>query len=155
MRAPMLTTRLTLLAAVALPAAAVAQSADRDERGVYLTAFRSPATGVELRAGHGAAYVGFYPTVLARDGARGHANFVRAGATYYLRAQGVTPYVSPSLVWSLDPAWRNGALTEVGLRGRVYGRVSGRLGAAVLTTLDGPARVNPTVGLDVRLGARR
>jgi hypothetical protein len=152
MRALILT---TLLATVALPADALSQSAARDERGVYLTVFRSPATGVELRAGHGAAYAGFYPTVIARDGARGNVNFVRVGATYYLRAQGVTPYVSPSLVWSLDPAWRNGALTEVGVRGRLYGRVSGRLGAAVLTTLDGPTRVNPTVGLDLRLGARR
>jgi len=82
MRAPFLTTLL----AAALPAAALAQSGGHDERGVLLTVFRSPATGVELRTGHAAAYVGFYPTVIARDG---------------------------------------------------------------------PARVNPTVGLDVRLGAGR
>ena len=59
------------------------------------------------------------------------------------------------MVWSLDDRWRSGALTEVGFRGRLLGRVNGRLGAAVLTTLDRQVRVNPTVGLDVRLGARR
>jgi hypothetical protein len=122
---------------------------------VYLTAFRSPATGVELRAGHAAAYLGFYPTVISREGTRGNANFIRAGVTYYARAHGASPYVSPSVVWSLDRRWRSGALTEVGFRGRLYGRLNGRLGAALLTTLDGQVRVNPTVGLDLRLGATR
>jgi hypothetical protein len=57
-----------LLTAAVLPGAARAQPAGRDERGAYLTVFRSPATGIEVRAGHGAAYAGFYPTVIARDG---------------------------------------------------------------------------------------
>ena len=144
-----------LLAALVPPSEASAQPTPRSERGVYLTVFRSPATGVELRAGHAAAFLGLYPTVISRDGARGNANFLRAGGTYYLRARGATPYVSPSLVWSLDSEWRSGALTEVGVRGRLFGRVSGRLGAGVLTTLDRQVRVNPTVGLDVRLGAGR
>ena len=76
-------------------------------------------------------------------------------AVMMLRARGASPYVSPSLVWSLDSEWRSGALTEVGFRGRLFRRVNGRLGAAVLTTLDRQVRVNPTVGLDVRLGAGR
>jgi hypothetical protein len=144
-----------LLATLAPAAIVSAQGGARAERGVFLTLFRSPSTGVELRAGHAAAHVGFYPTVLRRDGARDDVNFVRAGATYYLRARGASPYVSPSLLWSLDPEWRGGALTEVGFRGQLYGRVNGRLGAGVLTTLDGRVRVNPTVGLDLRLGGAR
>jgi hypothetical protein len=144
-----------LLASLVLATAGSAQPTDRREQGLYLTLFRSPATGVEVRAGHAGAYLGLYPTVISRDGERGNANFVRAGGTYYLRARGASPYVSPSLLWSLDSAWRNGALTEVGFRGRLFGRVNGRLGAAVLTTLDRQVRVNPTIGLDVKLGARR
>ena len=140
--------------ALVLPSAVSAQSTAA-ERGVYLTVFRSPATGVELRAGHVAGYAGFYPTVISRNGTRGNVNFVRAGGTYYLKAQGAGPYVSPSLLVSLDRDWKSGVLTEVGYRGRLYGRVNGRLGAAVLTTFDRQTRVNPTVGLDVKLGAAR
>jgi hypothetical protein len=155
-RLPMRVLSLTvLLAALVLPTDGSAQATDRRERGVYLTMFRSPATGLELRAGHAAAYLGFYPTVISRDGKRGNANFMRAGVTYYLKDHGASPYVSPSLVWSLEPEWRNGALTEVGFRGHLYRRLNGRLGAAVLTTLDRQVRVNPTVGLDLELGAGR
>jgi hypothetical protein len=146
---------MILLAALTFSAEASAQTTERPEQGVYLTMFRSPATGVELRTGHAAAFVGYYPTVISRDGVRGTANFVRAGATYYLKAQGATPYVSPSVLWSVGPRWRSGALTEVGFRGRLYGRLNGRLGAAVLTTLDRQVRVNPTVGFDLKLGAGR
>jgi len=147
---------ITILATVLLLATETsAQTADGAEQGVYLTMFRSPATGVEVRAGHAAAFFGHYPTVISRDGVRGTANFIRAGATYYVRAHGATPYVSPSLLWSVGPRWRSGALTEVGVRGRLYGRLNGRLGAAVLTTLDRQVRVNPTVGFDLKLGAGR
>ena len=144
-----------LLAALVLPAAGSAQLSDRPERGLYLTVFRSPATGVELRAGHAATYVGFYPTIISRDGNRENVNFIRAGVTYYMKDHGAGAYVSPSLLWSLDREWKSGALTEVGFRGRLYGRVNGRLGAAVLTTLDKQVRVNPTIGLDIKLGAGR
>jgi hypothetical protein len=149
-------TFLTLLLAVlVLPTAGSAQPTAPREQGLYLTLFRSPATGIEVRAGHAAAHLGLYPTVISRDGERGNANFIRAGGTYYLKARGASPYVSPSLLWSLDPEWRSGALTEVGFRGRVLGRLNGRVGAAVLTTLDKQVRVNPTIGLDVKLGGRR
>ncbi len=144
-----------LLAALVLAAEGSAQTNDRPERGVYLTLFRSPATGVALRAGHAAVYLGYYPTVISRNGTRGNASFIRAGATYYVNAHGASPYVSPSLLWSLEPKWRSGALTEVGFRGRLYGRLNGRLGVAVLTTLDRQLRVNPTIGLDLKLGAGR
>jgi hypothetical protein len=133
----------------------VTRTAPRDERGLYLTVFRSPATGVELRAGHVAAYAGFYPTVIRRDGARANVNFVRAGVTWFLKASGAGGYVSPSLLVSLDRGWPSGALTEVGFRGRLYGRVNGRLGAAVLTTFGRQVRVNPTIGLDIKLGSAR
>jgi hypothetical protein len=147
-----------LLTSLVLTTEGSAQSADRSapsEQGVYLTMFRSPATGVELRAGHAAAFVGHYPTVISRDGVRGNANFVRAGVTYYAKSQGTSIYVSPSVMWSLGTRWRSGALTEVGFRGKLYGRLNGRLGAAVLTTLDRQVRVNPTAGFDLKLGAGR
>jgi hypothetical protein len=34
-------------------------------------------------------------------------------------------------------------------------RSDGRLGAAALTALDGEVRANPTVGVDIKLGAAR
>jgi len=143
-----------LLAAIVKPSICVSQSAAR-ERGVYLTVFRSPATGIELRAGHAATYVGFYPTVISRDGKRANANFIRAGFSYYVKEDGPSPYLSPSMLVSLGSDWKSGMLNEIGYRGRLYGRVNGRVGAAVLTTFDGQVRVNPTIGLDLKLGASR
>ena len=132
-----------------------AQAAKPAERGLYLTIFRSPSTGLEWRAGHLAAHAGFYPTVISRDGQRANTNFARAGVTWYAKDRGTTLYLSPSLVWSLDRDWKNGALTEAGVRGGLYRGLHGRLGVGVLTTVDGEVRVNPTVGLDIRLGAGR
>jgi hypothetical protein len=62
--------------------------------------------------------------------------------------------VSPSLVLSLDDDWDNGVLTEVGVRFPLFARASLRGGVGVLQTFDGETRVNPTIGLDVRLGRR-
>jgi hypothetical protein len=151
------TFQAVLLGVLMSPGGALAQEDVKKapERGAYLTVFRSPATGIELRAGHAAAYAGFYPTILGRDGKRGNANFIRAGATYYLKDRGASVYLSPSLLWSLDPNWKNGALTELGFRGPVYRRLNGRIGGAVLTTFDNQVRVNPTIGLDIPLGAGR
>jgi hypothetical protein len=150
-----LTSLMVLSAALALSPEVSAQTSRQEERGLYLTMFRSPATGIEVRAGHTAAYLGYYPTILTRDGNRANTNFIRVGVTYYMRAEGASPYVSPSLLWSLDADWRSGALTEVGFRLPLYRRLSGRLGAGVLTTLDRQVRVNPTIGLDLGLGAGR
>ena len=111
MRSSSLTKLVAAAAALMLATSAAAQSADRPEQGIYLTMFRSPATGIELRSGHAAAFLGYYPTVISLDGVRGNANFVRAGATYYLKAQGATPYVSLSVLWSVGPRCRSGALT--------------------------------------------
>ena len=111
MRSSSLTKLVAAVAALMLATSAAAQSADRPEQGIYLTMFRSPATGIELRSGHAAAFLGYYPTVISLDGVRGNANFVRAGATYYLKAQGATPYVSLSVLWSVGPRCRSGALT--------------------------------------------
>lgn len=153
MRTTLAALALAILASSAPIAAQTVPSSP--ERGVYLTIFRSPATGIELRRGHAAVHAGFYPTVLSRDGRRGNTNFVRVGATYYVRARGSTPYITPSLLVSLDPNWKHGALTEVGFRATLYRTLHGRLGAAVLTTIDGAVRVNPTVGMDVRVGGSR
>lgn len=151
-----MTQTVLALAILACSAPLAAQSpANVPERGVYLTIFRSPATGVELRRGHAAVHAGFYPTILSRDGRSDNTNFIRVGATYYLRARGSTPYITPSLMVSLDPDWKHGALTELGFRATLYRALHGRLGAAVLTTTDGAVRVNPTVGMDVRVGGSR
>jgi hypothetical protein len=154
----MRTSMMALFLAVSLvPHFALAQDATpaRGERGLYLTVFRSPATGLELRAGHAAAHVGFYPTVIAKNGTRENVNFVRIGATYYVRPRGATAFVTPSVVWSLDDDWKHAALTEIGFRGTLYRGLSGRIGAAVLTTTDGMVRVNPTIGMDIKLGGAR
>jgi len=126
------------------------------EGGFYLTAFRSPATGLEYRAGRFAIHAGHYVTILkARDQAKGETtNFVRTGASFYVRPSGWTPYISPSVVLSLDDDWDNGVLTELGLRIPVFSRASLRGGVGVLRTFNGQTRVNPTIGLDVRLGSR-
>jgi len=143
------------IAGLGVSTQAAAQAAKPAERGLYLTMFRSPSTGLEWRAGHVAVHAGFYPTIISRDGERANTNLARAGITWYAKDRGTSVYVSPSFVWSLDRDWKNGALTEVGLRGRVYRGLNGRLGVGVLTSIDGEVRVNPTVGLDIRLGAGR
>ena len=125
------------------------------ERGVYLTIFRSPSSGVEIRSSHAAINLGFYPTILSKNGERGNANFIRLGGSYYLRDRGPSLYASPSILFSLDKNWKHGALTELGYRGAIYRGLNVRLGAGVLTTTDGEVRVNPTIGLDVKLGRGR
>ncbi len=126
------------------------------EGGLYLTAFRSPATGLEYRTGRFAIHAGYYVTILKTgEQAKGeNTNFVRTGASFYLRPTGWTPYVSPSVVLSLDDDWDSGILTELGVRIPVFSRASVRGGVGVLRTFDGETRVNPTIGLDVRLGKR-
>jgi hypothetical protein len=141
---------------VARPVAPAISMRPLTERGVYLTVFRSPSTGLEYRRGRAALHAGFYPTILRADGAKkGNANFVRVGGTYYQRPRGASVFVSPSVVFSLDEAWRNGALTEIGGRLPLGRYVNFRLGAGLLTTVDGEARLNPTVGLDVPLRRSR
>jgi hypothetical protein len=131
-------------------------TATSPEGGFYLTAFRSPATGLEYRVGRFAIHAGYYVTILkAGDQPKGEStNFVRTGGSFYVRPSGWTPYVSPSIVLSLDDDWDNGVLTELGLRIPVFSRASLRSGVGVLRTFNGQTRVNPTIGLDVRLGSR-
>ena len=59
------------------------------------------------------------------------------------------------MVISLDEDWKYGALTELGFCGTLHRALSGRLGVGVLTTVDGRVRVNPTVGMDLKLGRGR
>jgi hypothetical protein len=151
----------TFALALSLASSASAQESQQGpaaspEGGLYLTAFRSPATGLEYRTGRFAIHAGYYVTILKTgEQTKGEStNFVRTGASFYLRPTGWTPYVSPSLVLSLDENWDNGVLTELGLRIPVLSRASLRGGVGVLRTFDGETRVNPTIGLDVRLGKR-
>lgn len=152
---------LTFALVLSLNSSASAQESQQapavsPERGLYVTAFRSPATGLEFRAGRFAIHAGYYVTILkiGEQPKGANTNFVRTGASFYLRPGGWTPYVSPSLVLSLDDDWDNGVLTEVGFRVPVFSRASLRGGVGVLRTFDGETRVNPTIGLDVRLGRR-
>lgn len=144
-----------LAAAVIVPHAANAQQ--RSGPQVYLTIFRNPSSGIELRFGQIGMHAGFYPTILKADGeSKGrNTNFLRFGATVYSAATGPALYLSPSLAVSLDKRFRSGILTDAGVRGRIAGPVAGRLGVGVLNTFNGEVRVNPTVGLDVRLGKAR
>ncbi len=145
--------------ALSVPSSALAQDVQAPpprEGGLYLTAFRSPATGLEYRSGRFAIHAGYYVTIL-KSGEQAKAentNFVRTGASFYLRPAGWTPYVSPSIVISLDDDWDHGVLTELGLRIPVFSRASLRGGVGVLRTFGGETRVNPTIGVDVRLGKR-
>ena len=151
---------LTFALALSLSSSASAQESQQapnsSEAGLYLTAFRSPATGLEYRTGRFAIHAGYYVTILKiGEQAKGkNTNFVRTGASFYLRPTGWTPYVSPSVVLSLDDDWDNGILTELGVRIPVFSRASLRSGVGVLRTFDGETRVNPTIGFDVRVGKR-
>jgi hypothetical protein len=148
--------RLLFLALIVVPSLANSQSpVFAPERGVYLTIFRSPSSGIEIRSGHAAVNLGFYPTVIGKDGKRGNANFIRLGGSYYAKHRGPGLYASPSILFSLDKSWKHGALTELGYRGSIYRGLNGRLGAGVLTTTDGLVRLNPTVGMDIKLGRGR
>ncbi len=152
-----MTVRFALvLATLALLPVGRAAAQDAPERGLYLTVFRSPSTGLEYRAGRLGVHAGWYPTILKADGqSEGeNTNFVRLGATAYLRPRGLTPYISPALLVSLDDDWRSSLLTEAGMRIPVAGRFSVRGGVGVLTDFNGEVRVNPTIGLDVRLGGK-
>jgi hypothetical protein len=127
------------------------------EGGLYLTIFRNPSTGIEWRGERYGVHAGFYPTILEADGQTEgeNTNFIRIGASAYLRSSGLTPYVAPSLLLSLDDDWEHGMLWDVGYRVPFGGRAAFRLGVGVLTAFDGEVRVNPTVGFDVRFGRAR
>jgi hypothetical protein len=148
-----------VLLTIARPLAAQAPGVrpPEDDSELRLTIFRNPATGLEYRRAHLAVFVGFYPTVLRLNPSdeQKNTNWIRVGMTYYVQPTGRTMYATVSGVFSLQSGWRDGLLTEIGGRLPFGDRVAGRLGAAVLTTLDGRVRVNPTVGLDVRLTDRR
>ncbi len=146
---------VALAAALILPLTASAQRL-RDGQ-LYITVFRNPSSGVEVRFGRIGVHAGFYPTILKADGeAKGsNTNFMRFGTTVYTSATGPALYLSPSLAVSLDKRFKSGFFTDAGIRGRIAGPVAGRLGVGVLNTFDGETRVNPTVGLDIRIGKAR
>lgn len=149
--------RLALvIAALAVLPAARAAAQRPPEHGLYLTVFRSPSTGLEYRAGRFGVHAGWYPTILKADGQDEgeNTNFVRLGGTAYLRPSGISPFLSPAVLVSLDDDWSTSVLAEAGLRVPVTGRFSVRGGVGVLSDLKGEVRVNPTIGLDVRLGGK-
>ena len=154
---PSLLAVLAFVVTIMLPASAAAQTTPTpSEDGAHITFFRSPATGLEYRWSQFGLHTGYYPTILrAEDQTSGeNTSFVRAGASYYLRSARWTLFVSPAVLISLDDDWDNAVLTEVGIRVPVFNRTSFRAGVGVLRTFDGVTRVNPTIGFDVRVGAK-
>lgn len=148
---------IALVAIVVLPASAAAQTVPAQSTdGTHITFFRSPATGLEHRWGRFGLHMGHYPTILKAEGQTTgeNTNFARAGAAYYLRSARSTMYVSSAVLISLDDDWDNAVLTELGVRVPVFNRTSFRVGVGVLRTFDGVTRVNPTIGFDVRVGAK-
>lgn len=148
---------IALVSAMILPASAAAQTAPASsEDGAHITLFRSPATGLEYRCGRFGLHTGHYPTILKAEGQTigENTNFIRTGASYYLGSGRWTLFVSPAVLISLDDDWDNAVLTEVGIRVPIFHRTSFRAGVGVLRTFDGVTRVNPTIGVDVRLGAK-
>jgi hypothetical protein len=153
-----------LLAVAAAPIAAQSDSAVtpvaapvlRDD-GWHLTLFRSPGTGVEWRQGRWGVHAAHYPTIVRAPGqARARAAaFVRVGAAWYARPGGWSPYVAPSVLVSLDRDWGNGVLTEAGVRLPVVRGTAIRAGVGVLAAFDGTVRVNPTIGVSLRLRRTR
>lgn len=143
--------------ALALFAPRIAEAQGSKGPQVYLTVFRNPSSGIELRFGKIGVHAGFYPTILKADNeTKGkNTNFLRFGTTFYTSADRTALYVSPSVAVSLDKRFKSGFFTDAGVRGRIAGPVAGRLGVGMLNTFDGELRVNPTVGLDVRLGGKR
>lgn len=145
---------LSTAALLVSPVALRAQT--RSPRGLYATVFRSPSTGFEFRRGALAVNAGFYPTILTADGqtTSENTNFLRFGFSGYLRSHGLAPYISPGLLVSLDDDWGNGVITEAGLRIPVVKWLALRGGVGVITMFNGDVRVNPTVGMDIRLGGK-
>jgi hypothetical protein len=146
---------LASLTSLAIPQALQGQRLRTPQ--VFLTVFRNPSSGIELRFGQVGVHAGYYPTILKADGeAKGkNTNFLRVGGTIYSSATGTALYLSPSIAVSLDRRFKSGVFTDAGIRGRIGGPVAGRLGVGMLNTFDGELRVNPTVGLDIRLGKVR
>jgi hypothetical protein len=151
--------RLLLLAVAATAPALSGQETapEFDGRRVSVNIFRSPSTGLDYRvADHASVHAGHYPTVLSIEGDRENVNFVRLGGTFWL-STGSGPYLSTGVAFSLErDVWDHSFANEAGYHQRLGSRLSARLGAILLTTTDlKRSRLNPTIGLSVRLGSRR
>lgn len=155
-----MTTLRTLALAAALLAtaaptfaqsAAPAQARRFSRPTVSATVFRNPATGIELRYGALAAHAGYYPTIIPRGGENRNTEFVRLGASVFLRDHGLTPYASAAYLVSLTDGWADSALLETGTLVPIVGPVDVRLGAGLMVPTDGErVRLNPTIGASYR-----
>jgi hypothetical protein len=149
---------LLLVLAAAAPALSAQQAAPEFEgRKLSVNIFRAPSTGLDYRlSNHASVHAGFYPTVLEIQDDRENVNFIRVGGTFWL-STGSGPYVSTGVALSLErDAWEHSFANEAGYQQHLGSRLSIRLGAILLTTTDLQAsRLNPTIGLSFRPGARR
>ncbi|MCU0647993.1 MAG: hypothetical protein MUF00_08360 [Gemmatimonadaceae bacterium] len=142
---------LALLAGVC-QAQSTPAAADSARWRVTLTVFRSPGTGLQISRGRLAVFAGHYPTVFRRGGADRTTHFIRVGVAAYARAHASSPYVSLSIAPSLTDGWPTSGLLDAGWRQGFTSRVSGQLGVALLVAPSlRTSRINPTVGLGVRL----
>ncbi len=122
-----------------------------DQWRATVTIFRSPGTGLQLQRRHLALFLGFYPTVIKREGEQRNTNFIRLGAAYYAAPDARTsPYASLAFAPSLTKGWSNSVIADVGVRRMFTTRFSGQIGVAVLHAPESKqTRVNPTIGLGV------
>jgi hypothetical protein len=146
----------SLLCIILLASAANAQPTpvpDHDARWrVTLTVFRSPGTGLQVSRGRLAVFAAHYPTVFRRDGADRTTHFVRLGVAAYASTRSSSPYVSLSVAPCLTERWPTSGLLDAGWRQGFGTRVTGQLGVALLVAPSlRMSRINPTVGLGVRL----
>lgn len=121
-----------------------------------INAFRNPSIGAEIRHNKVSGHIGYYTTILTRDGKTStFANsFIRTGISYWYLVFGKseTPsalYTSASWLRGIDFDYKsqNVALIETGARFHIWHGINFRLGVALLTGGGKPAQINPTPGL--------
>jgi hypothetical protein len=148
---------LLLTATLAASALSAQEVPEFEGQRLSVNIFRAPSTGLDYRfSDHASVHAGHYPTVLSINGDNTNVNFVRLGGTFWL-STGSGPYLSTGVAFSMEPSvWDHSIANEAGYHQRLGSRVSARLGAILLSTTDFErTRLNPTIGLSVRLGSRR
>jgi hypothetical protein len=146
---------VALLLALAPPAQAGEPAPADAERELSINLFRSPSIGLEYRWRALSVHAGAYPTIV-EPGARGISGttlFLRTGLradlwTFHPTSAGRSAlFADVSYVRGLNDGWRNGLLTELGVRLRIWSGLEARLGAALLLAEGHRPRLNPTPGL--------
>jgi len=121
---------------------------------VYIHAFRSPSTGLELRSGAWGVHGGLYTTILNSGGKS--TEFLKTGVTYYFASplgKRFEVYNTVAYMRGLNRDYRRDSAIFVD-QGLVYtlGRgFSARLGSGLLLSNGHRPKTNPTVGISYQL----